>query len=187
MARRRGPTKAGLRSTLVRDAMSRSIVTCSPDLPIARVAELMSTHGIHSVVVIQPRADDAAPAHRRWGVLSDLDLVAVAPWGEGQGATAGDVATSPQAVIRSGDNLEAAALLMAEYRTAHLLVIEDGADEPVGILSGLDVVRALSGSETVPACEKCGETPSAGATATAVDPITHCEWCGAEYPVPAEG
>ena len=37
-------------------------------------------------------------------------------------------------------------------------------------------------------CTECGakpELPEATAAADAVEPITHCEWCGAEYPVPS--
>jgi hypothetical protein len=34
-------------------------------------------------------------------------------------------------------------------------------------------------------CEKCGAPPSRSAgTAVEDEPITHCEWCGAEYPAP---
>lgn len=141
----------GLRAVLVRDAMTTPIVTCTPDVPIEEVAELMARNRIHSVVVLQSGGDDAAPAHRRWGVLSDLDLVAAAPWGEGDdSAEAGAVAASPQVVVRAGDSLSAAALLMAEYATAHVLVIEEGLDEPVGILSALDVARALAGERPKP-------------------------------------
>jgi uncharacterized protein (DUF983 family) len=35
---------------------------------------------------------------------------------------------------------------------------------------------------TVP-CPACGES---AADAEASEPVTHCEWCGAEYPVPGE-
>lgn len=136
----------GLRAALVRDAMTSPIVTCTADVPIEEVAELMTRHRIHCVVVLQPEGDHSAPAHRRWGVLSDLDLVTAAPWGEGDaGAEAGAVAASPQVVVRAEDSLSAAALLMAEYATAHVLVTEEGVDEPVGILSALDVARVLSG------------------------------------------
>lgn len=142
----RGPRPTrGLRAVNVRDAMTTPIVTCTPDVPIEEVAELMAHHRIHSVVVLQPPSPDAAPAHRRWGVLSDLDLVTAVPWGAGLAACeAGSVAASPQVVIRSDETLAAAAAMMAEYRTAHLLVAEEGSDEPVGILSALDVARALA-------------------------------------------
>jgi hypothetical protein len=37
-------------------------------------------------------------------------------------------------------------------------------------------------------CPSCGETPSGTAPAGAQleEPLTHCEWCGAEYPQPGE-
>jgi len=132
-----------LRAARVRDAMSSPIVTCTPDVPLEDVAELMTRHRIHCVVVLAPDIENAAPAYRRWDVLSDLDLVAAAPWGE-EVADAGSVAATPKVVIDAGRSLAEAALLMSEYATAHLLVVEEGADEPVGILSALDVARALT-------------------------------------------
>lgn len=46
-------------------------------------------------------------------------------------------------------------------------------------------------------CERCGAEPdpasptgrgpaSAAAPPEAAEPLTHCEWCGAEYPVPGD-
>lgn len=36
-------------------------------------------------------------------------------------------------------------------------------------------------------CGACGAAPAAPETAEdeAAEPITHCEWCGAEYPTPS--
>ena len=145
MPERPQSTTSGLDKALVRDAMTTPIVTCTPDVPLGEVAELMTEHQIHSVVVLAPPLDDAAPAYRRWGVLSDLDLVAAAPWGE-EVAEAGAIAASRHAVIRADESLAAAAQLMAKHSTTHLLVTEEGVDEPVGILSALDVARALAGA-----------------------------------------
>lgn len=133
----------GLRAAIVRDAMSSPIVTCTPDVPLEEVAELMTANRIHCVVVLAPDIENAAPAYRRWDVLSDLDLVAAAPWGE-EVADAGSIAATPQVVIAADRSLAEAALLMSAYATAHLLVVEEGADEPVGIVSALDVARALA-------------------------------------------
>ncbi len=132
----------GLHGTLVRDVMSMPIVTCAPGTPLREVAGVMADKGVHSVVVLQPASADAAPAHRRWGVLSDLDLVTAAPWA--RDADAGSAAASPQAVVSADETLAAAAQLMAEYRTAHLLVAREGVDEPVGVISALDVARVLA-------------------------------------------
>ena len=137
----------GLHGTLVRDAMSMPIVTCAPGTPLREVAGLMTENGVHSVVVLHPACADAAPAHRRWGVLSALDLGAAAPGGE-RDAAAGSAAGSPQAVVGADDTLATAAQLMAEYRTAHLLVAQEGADEPVGVVSALDVARVLARAGT---------------------------------------
>jgi CBS domain-containing protein len=123
--------------------MTAEIVTCTPDVPLAEVADLMVAHRIHSVVVLAPPAGDRLPEGTEWSVLSDLDLVAAAPWGE-PGAGAGTIAASPRVVVHADDSLGAAALAMAEHATAHVLVVEDGEDEPVGILSALDVARALA-------------------------------------------
>lgn len=144
MTHQKSPHPApGLRAIKVREVMSAPIVTCTPDMPLEAVAELMTTHRIHCVVVLAPDIEDAAPAYRRWGVLSDLDLVAAAPWGE-EVADAGSVAATPQVVIEADRSLAEGALMMSEYATAHLLVIEKGVDEPVGILSALDVATALA-------------------------------------------
>ncbi len=143
----RGP-EGVLHRTRVREVMTTPIVTCAPEVHLGEVAELMTEHRIHSVVVLAPVLGVGAPAHRRWGVLSSLDLVAAGRWDEGA-ADAGGIAASPQAVVQADDRLAAAAHLMAEYATTHLLVIEEGADEPVGIVSALDVARVLSRSGTV--------------------------------------
>ena len=136
----------GLHGTLVREAMTAPIVTCPPGTSLQDVAGLMTGRGVHCVVVLQPECPGAAPAHRRWGVLSDLDLVSAAPWDDGD-ADAGSAAASPQAVVAPGETLVAAAHLMSEYRTAHLLVAEEGVDEPVGVISALDVATALARAE----------------------------------------
>lgn len=132
-----------LRETRVGDVMTAEIVTCTPDVPLAEVANLMVANRIHSVVVLAPPARDTPPEDERWSVLSDLDLVAAAPWGDAL-AGAGTIAASPRVVVHPGDSLAAAALAMAENATAHVLVVASPGDEPVGILSALDVARALA-------------------------------------------
>ncbi len=140
---------ARLRETRVRDAMTAEIVTCTGDVPLTEVADLMAGNRIHSVIVLAPPARDPLADGMEWSVLSDLDLVAAAPWGE-PGAGAGTIAASPRVVVHADDSLAAAALAMAEHATAHVLVVEEGADEPVGILSALDVARALAPEDEEP-------------------------------------
>lgn len=45
----------------------------------------------------------------------------------------------------------------------------------------------MSSTAVPPTCPSCGTPPSkAQETAEASEPVTHCEWCGAEYPVPED-
>ena len=38
-----------------------------------------------------------------------------------------------------------------------------------------------------PRCTECGAAaPAPGPADAAAEPLTHCEWCGAEYPVPGQ-
>jgi len=140
---------ADLRAVSVADVMTHPIVTCAPDVPLREVAELMARNRIHSIVVLAA-ADEGAPFHRRWGVLSDLDLVGAAPW-EAEVVTAGSIAGSPSVVVGPQDSLAAAALCMAEHATTHILVVEPGGEHPVGIVSALDLARALAPPPPAPA------------------------------------
>lgn len=150
MTARTTDAAARLREARVRDVMTAELVTCTADVPLAEVADLMVGHRIHSVVVLAPPARDPLAGDVEWSVLSDLDLVAAAPWGE-PGAGAGTIAASPRTVVNADDSLAAAALAMAENATSHVLVVEEGGGEPVGILSALDVARALAPEEDAPA------------------------------------
>jgi CBS domain-containing protein len=141
MSAQTGERATDLRGVTVGDVMTHPVVTCAHDVPLSEVAGLMTRNRIHSVVVLYA-VDERTPFHRRWGVLSDLDLVSAAPW-ESEVVTAGSVAGSPSVVVASADTLAAAALSMAENQVTHILVVEPGGDEPVGILSALDLARAM--------------------------------------------
>jgi CBS domain-containing protein len=134
-------TGRALRAARVRDVMTTELVSCAAEVPLAEAAELMTRHRIHSLVVLMP-SEEGDRLERRWGVLSDLDLVAAAPW-DVEAMTAGSVAASPSVLVTPDETLAAAALAMAENATAHLLVAEEGGGEPVGILSALDVAGAV--------------------------------------------
>ena len=146
-----------LRAVRVSDVMTHPLITCAQDVPLREVADLMSEHRIHSIVVLLA-AGAGAPFHRRWALLSDLDLVAAAPWDAGA-PPAGSIAGSPTVVVGPKDDLAAAALSMAENQTTHILVVEPGADEPVGILSALDLARALAPPPPPPAASPVARSP----------------------------
>lgn len=129
--------------TRVADVMTSPIVTCAPDVPVADVAALMAGHRIHAVVVRDDRGHPESDRDR-WTVLSEFDLVAAARAGD-RHAPAGRVAAGPVITIGPDAPVERAATLMSEYQCTHLLVADRGR-APEGIISALDIARALVGA-----------------------------------------
>ena len=125
---------AELHTGTVGEAMTPGVLTCLPVTPLRDVARMMARHRVHAIVVFG--SDDRL---HPWGVVSDLDLIGAI----GTHANAGTVAGSPVVTVTPELSLEHAATLMAENETTHLLVISD-TGLPVGILSTLDVARALA-------------------------------------------
>jgi CBS domain-containing protein len=121
-----------------RDVMRSPVVGCSPDLPLADVAHLMCSNGIHSVVVDGTTRDDGGE-HLVWGVVSDLDLVRAAI--SNPAATAGDLAATKVVTVDATDPLECVAAILADRDCSHVIVIDDG--WPVGVVSTLDIAGVL--------------------------------------------
>ncbi len=140
----------------VSDVMTSPIVTCAPDVPVADVAALMAGHRIHAVVVRDDRGHPET-GDDRWAVLSEFDLVAAARAGD-RAAPAGRIAAGPVITIGPDAPVDRAATLMSEYQCTHLLVAVRGRP-PAGIISALDIARALVGP---PAPEPAAPGPGSG-------------------------
>jgi CBS domain-containing protein len=135
-------TQARLADIRVADVMHPGTFVCPPETPLRAVARMMATYRIHCVVVLADveQTDDEQPL---WGIVSDLDLAAAAI-GDLEERTAGGTAATPLVTIAPDETLERAAQLMSEHQTSHLVVI--GTDEkPAGVLSTLDLARAIGG------------------------------------------
>jgi CBS domain-containing protein len=135
-----GKDPVSLNAVRVADVMHAGVITCGRDVPLTAVAELMTKHRVHCVVVSDEGAPGEAPP--LWGVVSDLDLVAAALVRELDVQTAGGSAASPLLTITPDETLERAVQLMTEHAAAHLVVVE--CSHPVGVLSTLDVAAALA-------------------------------------------
>jgi CBS domain-containing protein len=126
----------------VAEVMHWGLVSCPADASLETVAKLMSRDRVHCVVVIE----DPCNASSLWGVVSDLDLVAAAivrPLAEQE---AGGTAMRPAVTISPAEQLERAARLMTRYGVAHLVVVDPVDQVAIGVLSTLDLARALSAS-----------------------------------------
>ncbi|HEY5872732.1 MAG TPA: CBS domain-containing protein [Gaiellaceae bacterium] len=122
----------------VAEVMHWGLVSCSADASLEVVAALMSSEGVHCVVV------RGAGEGSLWGVVSDLDLIAAASVRPLSLQSAGGTAMRPAVTVAPSESLDVATQLMARAGVAHLVVVDPVERRPIGVLSTLDLARALS-------------------------------------------
>jgi CBS domain-containing protein len=142
MSRSAKPSAHTLNAVPVEDAMSRGVLSCSLETSLTTVAEMMAAHRVHCIVGFGDVTEDDT---RLWGLVSDLDLVAVAAAEGLEGRTAGGCAATEVVMVGPRESLRRAVQLMSEHRVSHLLVADPDSDRPIGVISTLDVAAALAG------------------------------------------
>ena len=128
-----------LRHARVSDAMRPGVITCAPDLSMRDVARMMATNHIHAVVV------RGVESGRSWGVVTDRDLLTIAPGAED--ARAGACASEVLVTVAPHEPLEAARELMRAHGVSHVMVVDSGENEPLGVVSTLDVAGIVAWGE----------------------------------------
>jgi acetoin utilization protein AcuB len=119
---------------LVRDIMTRDVVTVTPDTTLAEARRLLDHHRIRHLPVIV--------AGRLGGMVSDRDLRSAS--GRHTGASpVGPIMTPYPVTVTPATRVEEAARLMLERRIGGLPVV-DGTSL-AGIVTGDDLLRALAG------------------------------------------
>lgn len=126
----------------VGDAMSRGVISCTPETPLRVVARMMATFGVHAIFVFEHQDEDDE-ARSLWAVVSDLDLVAATRL-DLDTLTAGATAVTPLVTVAADGVIGEAADLMAQHGVAHLAVIDPASRRPIGVISTLDVARAVA-------------------------------------------
>ncbi|GAA3455119.1 CBS domain-containing protein [Dactylosporangium matsuzakiense] len=141
-----------MRALLVRDVMTRSVVTVSPDLGYKQIADLLVDMGVSAVPVV---GDD----RKVIGVVSEADLLHKVEFNGAEvhaglferrrsrlakekaaGETARDLMTAPAMTIAAGVPLTRAARLMEQHEVKRLPVLdEDGC--LIGIVARRDLLR----------------------------------------------
>jgi CBS domain-containing protein len=139
-------TKEGraLGGVRVEEAMHRGVLKCPLWTPLEDVARMMASYRVHSILALGG-GDDEGAEPIVWRVVSDLDLVSAAADGDVAGRTAGGTAATNVVTIAQDEPLDLAARLMREHAVAHLVVVDPATDEPLGILSTLDIAAAIAG------------------------------------------
>ena len=123
---------------LVVDLMASDPIVVAAELPVAKVAEVLTDYDIGGVPVVDATG-------RLIGVVSQTDLLGQwASVGSSSGpeaVLARDVMTQPAITIRGSASLREAAQLMTEHHVARLVVVGDDSDIPLGLISDSDLMR----------------------------------------------
>ncbi len=127
----------------VRDAMHPGVVDCTPQTPMHEVGKLMAEHDVHCIVVDGLARGAHGAEQLVWGIVSDLDLATAAASGR-LDEQAGEFAATEPVAVGPDEDLHQAAQLMAEHDCSHLIVTDEATCRPVGVLSSLDIARALA-------------------------------------------
>jgi len=129
----------------VRDVMHEGIISCTPETTLRNAARMLATYRVHALMVFPRREADTGHV-ASWGVVSDLDLVEAVAEHDPDATTVGEVAGSPVRCVQPDEPLANAVLTMSANKLTHVIVLDRRTSRPVGILSALDVARALAGA-----------------------------------------
>ena len=135
---------APLQQLRVVDVMHPGVIACPFETSLRTVARMMATYRVHAVVVLAHEGDEL-PGGTLWGVVSDTDLLQAAQDFDFDTETAQALAMTPALTIASREPLARAVQLMIEHEVSHLIVVEHHSNRPIGVISTLDVARALAG------------------------------------------
>lgn len=133
-----------LQDLRVIDAMHPGMISCPPETSVRTVARMMATYRVHAVIV-HAHDDEELPGGDHWGVVTDAELVAAARDRDLDELTAQQIAATPALTVATADPLERAIQLMVEHEVSHVIAVERHSGRPIGVVSTLDVARALAG------------------------------------------
>ena len=127
-----------LENKLLRDIMTRGVVTVPMDATAKQIATMLSKQGLSGVAVISPEGE-------AMGVISDMDILKVIGKDDWENMPAESIMTSYLEAVKPTSTLGEAAKIMREKHIHRLLVFSEkgvGASQrPIGILSASDIVR----------------------------------------------
>jgi CBS domain-containing protein len=125
---------------LVVDLMASDPLVVAAELPVAKVAEVLTDYDVGGLPVVDATG-------RLIGVVSQTDLLRLlASPGtslDSMALSARDVMTQPAVTIRGSASLREAAQMMRDHHVARLVVVGDDRDIPLGLISDSDLMRAF--------------------------------------------
>lgn len=127
-----------LENKLLRDVMTRGVVTMPMDATVKEIATILSKQGLSGVAVISEDGE-------AMGVVSDTDILKVIGKENWENIPAESIMTSRVETVKPTSTLAEAAKIMRDKHIHRLLIFSErgvGASQrPIGILSASDIVR----------------------------------------------
>jgi CBS domain-containing protein len=136
----RGTPTSELEQTHVGAEMSAGVVSCAPGDSVIALATRMAIYRTHAVV-IAGMWDTGAGDDLRWGLISHEEVVRALAEGRHDDPAA-ELAAGKAVTCGPHESMLTAARRMQAEGVDHLVVV-DG-DDPVGVVSTLDVMRTAS-------------------------------------------
>jgi len=120
----------------VRDVMTRTVVTATPEMTAAQAGKKMVENRVGSIIIVK----DEKPV----GIVTESDMVAKVIFKNVKPSSIklGQLMSKPLITTKSSDDVHAAVLMMAQKKIRRLPVL-DG-DELVGIITDADVIQVSS-------------------------------------------
>ncbi len=133
-----------LRNKLLRDIMTRGVVTVSINDTVKQIAKLLSKKDISGVAVV---GDDGKAV----GVISDMDILKVIGMENWENMTAESIMTPNLETVGPTSTLMEAANIMKRKHVHRLLILSERgvgiSQKPIGILCVSDIVREAAREE----------------------------------------
>lgn len=127
--------KSDLVDTLVKDIMTRALISVDASTTVYQVAKMMERGGFGAIIVKK----DNLPA----GIITDRDFaIKIAVNKYPLDTPVHKVASYPLQTINSNESILVAANLMSTKKIRKLVVVEDG--KVVGIITSTDLVNQLA-------------------------------------------
>jgi CBS domain-containing protein len=120
----------------VRDVMTRTVVTATPDMSAAEAGKKMVENRVGNILIVE----EGRPV----GIVTESDMVAkvVSKNVKPGSIKLEQLMSQPLITTKSSDDINDAVLVMAQKKIRRLPVIDDG--ELVGIITDADVIQASS-------------------------------------------
>jgi len=128
-------SKKSLSETLVKDIMTKAIISVDSSTTVFQVAKMMEQGGIGAILVKKDGTTSGIITDRDYAIKIAVDKLSM-------DTSVEKVASFPLVTVSPNDSITAAASLMSSKKIRKLAVVEDG--KVIGIITSTDLVTQLA-------------------------------------------